>query len=524
MKSIPAAMTWEIFHRDRWSLAAAAVTALALPTIILGALHHEGGFDPEDRSMLILQMVMIQLNGVIFGSALLSATLNMSRLYALPASTASLVAWRLLPAMALMFIQAAAWTTAINAMFHSDWPLWGPALLEAVALAAVIGAFWFVGGSRWVVFAITVVATVLGFWFKSRYGAMFGAPLHSWDNVTATEIFSLFAISAISAGVGYIGLSRSRHGGPPFSLGIAAWLDRMFDRPLSSTKRFASPARAHSWYVWRNGWLMPGIVVAGLVVGIVIWLFASWDPNDLVTGVFVGSRMMLLAAMCGGVSFGNAGNERSLVMSQFLATRPTVSKEMSSITLRLAFLSLLAAWGIWAAAALLAYGIAQVMSDTPPSLVASEFDWRELPALFLGSWIIVGGLVSVSLTGRSRLFIVLLLVGGMGHIALMIIAKFTLSAQAHEIFLRAITFAIGVMFVVGTFVAFAAAWRRREISAPTVWTSLAFVAALVAGATLMFPHRGDVPLATCSLAIGLLTLTVVPLAAAPRALAWNRHR
>jgi hypothetical protein len=38
MRSIPAAMTWELFTRDRWALLSTALGALALPVVLLALL------------------------------------------------------------------------------------------------------------------------------------------------------------------------------------------------------------------------------------------------------------------------------------------------------------------------------------------------------------------------------------------------------------------------------------------------------------------------------------------------------
>lgn len=524
MKSIPVAMTWEILRRDRWTLAAAAIVGLALPTVILAALAQDGVVDPNDRSLLLMHVVMVQLNGVIFGSAVVSVAHNMKRLYTHPASTSTLVAWRLAPAMILMAAETVVWTLVINAIFHLNWPLWGPALVEGVAIAAVIAAFWIAGGSNWVILALTIVAAAIGIWFKSRYGSAFGEPLHAWDRVTPGEVFMLVGMAGVASVAAYLGLRRNRHGAPPFSLGIVAWINRALDRLPSRKVAFSSPLGAQSWYVRRLGWLMPGGVVACASVGFIIWVFTSRDASDLFKGAVVGSRLMLLIAGFGGAVFGNLGNEKDLAMGQFLATRPMYSLDMCRVNLRLAVASLLFAWLIWGAVALLACGIALAMGDALPPLVQGMFDWRELPATFLGSWVIVGGFSSVLLTGRSKLITILIATSTATFTAVMILAKLTLSPQAHATFLSGLMISAGIAFVAGTLLAFVAAWRCGLISGPATWASLAAVTAFIAGAALLFPGRGDVPLAMYSLVIGLLTLTVAPFAAAPLAVVWNRHR
>ena len=56
MRSIPLAMTWEIFAHGRWSLIAGALGANVLPALILTALRHEGTIIPEDPSQLVMHV------------------------------------------------------------------------------------------------------------------------------------------------------------------------------------------------------------------------------------------------------------------------------------------------------------------------------------------------------------------------------------------------------------------------------------------------------------------------------------
>ena len=67
MRSIPVAMTWEMFSRGRWSLIGAALAAMAMPTIVLGALHRVGAFESGDQSQITIHMVMVQISMFVFG-------------------------------------------------------------------------------------------------------------------------------------------------------------------------------------------------------------------------------------------------------------------------------------------------------------------------------------------------------------------------------------------------------------------------------------------------------------------------
>jgi hypothetical protein len=128
------------------------------------------------------------------------------------------------------------------------------------------------------------------------------------------------------------------------------------------------------------------------------------------------------------------------------------------------------------------------------------------------------------LTGRSRVFTRTLTLGGLGYIAVVLLIKFTLSRPAQAFAFGALAFAFGAALVVGAVWAFIAARRRQLIAAPTAWVSLAIVVLLLTCAALLFPDHPPLPAPSYALIIGLLTLTVVPIAASPLAVAWNRHR
>src|SRR5260370_34316839 len=112
MRSIPAALTWELLERGKWNLLGALLTGNALPMLVLAALKHEGAIDPEDNSLITIHVTTLLINATIVGGALFSAMGNPSRLYAFPAPSAVIVAWQLLPAMVCMSLASLVTTLA----------------------------------------------------------------------------------------------------------------------------------------------------------------------------------------------------------------------------------------------------------------------------------------------------------------------------------------------------------------------------------------------------------------------------
>jgi hypothetical protein len=524
MNSIPAALAWETFDRGRWSLPAAALGALAFPVLVLSALSQEGALNPVDHSMLIMHLVMVQMNLLIFGSPLAASAWKMSRLYPYPASSATLITWRLIPIMVATFVETVAWTAALNLLFDLDWPLWGPALLSSVTIAAVLAAAWLSAGSRWIIFALTVLATVLSLWFKSRYGGMFSNPIHHWSNVTPGEIFTMLAATGVVWLIAVTGLARSRRGEPPFSLGVIAWLDRLLDRAPSAARAFRSPAHAQFWYHWRHGWLAPGMAIAFVIAGLVFWLFSNRNPHDLVEGVFGGVAFLMCAAFVGGIALADVSSGRDTITGQFLATRPMTPAAQARIILRAAAASMLLAWAVWAVAAALAYGVCAALGAWPSPLVPKDQDWRQIPAAFVGSWICASNVAAAVLAGRPR-GLVRIIAGVIGaYIVIVFTATFALSSHAQQQLGLTLGVAFGIACLLGTIAAFVAARRRALVDTTTAWAALAVWAALVVAAVLALPATIPAPRTAYIMLVGVLALAVAPLAAAPLALAWNRHR
>ena len=333
MRSIPVAMTWEMLSRGRWSLIGAALAAMALPTIVLGALHRVGAFESGDQSQITIHMVMVQISMFVFAAGVFAAQGAPARLFALPVTTSSLVMWRMLPAMAMVSLETLASTAALNAIFDLNWPLWGPALFVAVAVAAVQAAFWYCEKSAWVPWACGLVALVLGLWYRSRYGATFSKiePTQMWAEVTPFEVLTLLSFAVLSWYIAHAGLARNRRGESPLSLGIIAWLERVIDPAPKVDRRFLSPAEAQSWMEWqRKGGAMPAGVFFGMILGLAFWLIVSRNPEELFLGFVAGGGLLSVLAMFIGMLMGNIGpNDANFEMGHFRATRPMTNTEMA---------------------------------------------------------------------------------------------------------------------------------------------------------------------------------------------------
>ncbi len=525
MRSIPVAMTWEMLKRGRWNLLAFAAVANLLPAFLLTALRHEGLDDPGVPSMLVIYIMLVQLNMLIFGCALFDAQGQPSRLYALPISTASLVAWHMFPAMAVMALESVASTAILNAAFGLGWPLWGPALVAAVGVAAILAVLWSTEKSGWLPIAVGVVGAILGLWFKSRFGPTFSQPTHQWVEVTPIEVFTLLMFAGLSFYAAVIGVARRRCGEPLPSLGIIAFIERVFDPPPEFGPPFSSPLQAQFWSEWRKkGLAIPAVVVFGMFIGLGIWVIFVRELKDLFEGFVAGGAMLTMAGFL-GLFLGNFGsNDTTFEMGHFLATRPVSNTELARTTLKVLARSVLIGWTIWAVPFLILLAVLSANHAVPSVEILRDLGAWYFPATLLGSWTTVSVLAAIAMTGRTQLLAQLICGFLAVFVSLGLFRRFALPVSAQLPFDRGIGITIGVLLLLGTAWSFVAARRRSLIGTPTVGaaaTAWAVLSGLIVLDSTLHPTR---PWIAEMLAVSLAALVVAPLAAAPLALAWNRNR
>jgi hypothetical protein len=527
MRSIPAAMTWESLARSPWGLMAASLAGIGLPAIILTALQLEGPVSGHDSPMPVLHIVFVHINAVLFGSAVYLAQGPVAQLYAYPIRTSAIVAWRWLPAMALMAVQTAANIALLNVIFNLDWPLWGPALAVAVLFAAVEAAMWLTDKSiGWLVVALTVVGFVLGLWFKSRYGPAFSEPQRFWLRVTAAECFTMLAMIAAAYGVAVAAVARNRRGDPPLSLGIVDRLRRLCRPGLLLPPPLPTPVRAQQWFEWRRkGRLMPAAVLLGVVIGLTVWAIFNRNAVDLFFGLLGGGGMLWAIGIIGGLVMGNAGpHDASYAMGHFLATRPITDAQLARITLRTAAQSLLLAWCAWAVPLLIAYLAVLAAGDSPALSSPDTQNGWYLSSTLIGPWIMLGTLTSLGLAGWPKWMLRILCCLGVTCVALMVCAELSLTPGAQSLLRRALLTTLGGLFLLGTAWLYTAAWRRGLLQPRSIWAAGGAWAAGTALLVLDWPLNEEPLLCGYVFFAGLLALAVAPLAAAPLAVSANRHR
>jgi hypothetical protein len=150
--------------------------------------------------------------------------------------------------------------------------------------------------------------------------------------------------------------------------------------------------------------------------------------------------------------------------------------------------------------------------------------WWYFPAIALGAWTLLGLSTTVSFAGHSTLMAKLICGVLAAFFAVSMGSPLLLSPTAQRWFTAALAASLAATMMGGTAWAFVAALRRQFIAWPTLVASLAAWLAAVATLALKWPLVPGQPPLAFALIAGALALAVAPLAAAPLALSWNRHR
>ena len=537
MRSIPIVMTWELLHRGRWSMLLAVLGANLLPLLILTALRFDGPIDPEEPAFVTLQMTLLPCHLFCFAAAILSAQDFTSRAYTLPVPASTLVAWRMIPAMILAALETLLSTVFVNTAFGLNWPLWGPTLLAPVALAMVQATLWYSMNSSLLPVCICFTGTILGLWFKSRWGSVFSLPQHAWTAITPLEVGTMLFFVIASYFVAIAGIRRGRCGDPLWSSGMFDWLQVFNLRlenvgPLMAGKsdsatgnKFRSPAQAQFWFEWRmKGWLLPGIVVFGGLVGVGIWVVFSRDPLKLVEAMIGSGAVLSIVGLMGGLIMGNCGNKDSNVaIGHFLATRPLTNRDLAASILRSVAWSVLISWAIWAISAVSIAGLMAITGTLPQAPVISQWHWWYLPGALLSCWIAASVTASFLMIGRDKQLATFFCASLVCFVGFLLATKL-LDRPTQEWVFSALQVVAGIGF--GLFAAGVMIVARRRLLIESSVVALlgsiwAAVSAIIFVECLRIP---SVTLPITILLIGVAALGVAPFAAAPLAIGWNRHR
>jgi hypothetical protein len=306
---------------------------------------------------------------------------------------------------------------------------------------------------------------------------------------------------------------------------IAIWGDK-------SARAFRSPQAAQFWYEWRTKGRLVLLLVSAAVAGLWIWLTVE-GPNladiDAAIGGLSGTLLFLTPFV--GLYLGSDAGRFD--RRAFAATRPLSDGALAAAVLKNVAAVIGSCSAVWLIGIVVALAIYRVNAG----------DWRQLHhalgwgqlhfareyvapvthlllgvcGYLLGAWTAFGLGASLALT-RSWF----VAVGGGGAAALMV--GFLLSLAQRGLFLLVFP----TVCLAGTLAAFVAAYRLRVISSRMIITcSAIYILLCIVTISVVAQIRGDNnPLDVYNQLIlaGICAVPFAPLAAAPWALSWNRHR
>ena len=551
MRSIAISLTWEFWRRSRWWIFSEIIMMACITTVMYGRIPSIGA-----RTHAKIHYNALFYEFICFTYFILSSQLYRknkrpgfpAHLYLKPTWTWVLVGWQmLLPAVTVALLYLVSVGCA-RILLGITWPILGPMLLLAAAVACTQAIFWSMVGFQVLRFGICLlVLTVLNMWQFTRYGPLQGYANISrltgmWTELTSSELLTMVSCLAAAYIVAVIGVARDRRGDCVGWPGFWKSFGRASDLLRRKQRSFNCPAAAQFWREWHEkDWLLP--VASAICVGGVILLDASGIHNtqDTITA-FVGLFYIALAVpFFAGFVFGQCGRKSKIDV--FKATLPVNNARLSAMILRPGAASLLAAFAIYIAAAALMIGWFFMVGEgetVTQELHSNAFvnDIHEVfgdqNALLLAAvgvviaWVLVGIGASITFAGRPWLvwgfwFVVCTVWPALMTLRMLFLFKLIPFDIASVLF-GVLPWIIGTLCLLGTAWAFFAARRRHLIASITPCLGLGLWLILCISVGYMWLTRSDPELSSIILAMGLLALPVAPLATAPLALAWNRHR
>jgi hypothetical protein len=392
---------------------------------------------------------------------------------------------------------------------------------------AIEAAWWLTEKSPgWLFVAMAIVGAILGLWLKSRYGPAFSDPVHFWENLTAAEVFTMATMAGIAYWVAVVAVSRNRRGEPPLSLGLIDKLTRWLESWPSINARPRTAFEAQCWYQWqRAGWAMPMGALTLIAVFLIVWLVGIRTADDLFVGFLLGGGVMWILGFIGGLLQGNVGpRDDRLEMGHFLATRPISTTELARAILRTAAKSIFVTWLIWAASFLLVCAGLWAFGASSKMFVPPEVNAYFLLGTLFGPWIVAGTFMSLGLTGRPKVLIYLAIALPAVTIVTTVISKLFLTRETQLLLSQSVAVIATSAVIVTALWVFVAARQRRLIEPRTLWAAAAVwvVATLILAFPL--PEETKPQVLGYLLVAAIVGLIVIPFAAVPLALSWNRHR
>jgi hypothetical protein len=475
-----------------------------------------------------------------------------ARLFLLPARTNVLVAWPMLCGVAVTPGVYLAWALLVFRPVGVDLPLGWPALLLAAGVACFQGIAWTLGGypAARVLAAVLVVVVLVAAGVLASGAIPLDPPIAPWLAV----MLPLVVVAAYVVAVA--GVAACRRGDWPRDLGprlrvgrtraagdigsSSRGAARAFRASFASSAPFTSPERAQLWLEWRqHGALMPGYAALVLAI-LVLAAVTGIAPQEF--WPFLGFLAALPAFIASLVGPGLAKSSlwaRDLELSSFAATRPLPDAAIAGARLRVLGLGIVLVWVmVLAVAPCFVYlsGHGHMLTELWETLgrgVEPATLWASASLLGAGwlclPWMVGGAGLSVALTGRTSapwtVFVTSVILVVVGACGLLWLARHPATLPTALRLLPWAEWGVALLVASGSATFFRVALRRGLLGWRSARASVAVAVGLLLLAAFLAwvagPRLGHHLVAA---SVGAVALGLSPLATAPLALAWNRHR
>lgn len=535
------ALLWEWSRFSWWRQLNAQLAVVGIAVIVYGSLAETGPLEP--RSALTLHMVLQWMQVAATGGALLIAAGDARRYYLLPLSNVAIAGALIIPGCVSMGASYVFMATILNQAFHVGWPMMGPTLFVAVFWAGILSMLQISRPCRWCQLSLcSVFVLSMGVWLSRKHG---GGPLLFpnawWREVTTGDLVLLGMIFVGEFGLMIVGIHNERCGMNPSAF---SWSFPFDNEGLCSTdvRRFQSEFAALWWAEWKQkGWLIPSSLVTFTIFLIGGYALRAYDNRDyelLHSGLGYGIGLIPLGLVFGLVLGHSDPTGQRIEISGFRATLPVTNEQFARALLGVEALSLAGTWLVWVTGLGAATSNLYVQQGREPVLdlwsdhgkFTAEMElWGPMFAGFLTvmtlflAWIGCALTTPLVLTGRQWLIVGVLTASiptGLAALALMNRETDRTAAGGTD----RVAAVLGVLAITMTILA--------------VWTARTTRSITLLSAKQTFKYWGllSVTLMACVwlvgwstygwlvLTCGLAGVALSPLATAPLALRWNRHR
>ncbi|WP_254510524.1 hypothetical protein [Anatilimnocola floriformis] len=534
MRSVELALAADYARRGLWIIPVVLLTITALPMWLFAAMRNDGALQPGMREAVVMHVTLTLVMGFGCAIAVYQSHGKLARHFIRPVSSARLVACQMTLGMLTMAAMYAIAAGIIN-IGGAGWPVLGPAMFLAAALACSLAAIWSLEGSTFAQLLGCIATTApLVIWFNRCYGAqIIGDWQRMWRQPTAVDALALGGMSLVAFGVATLGVARARRGDVVDLSAVWRWIDRQFGDVMPMGK-FASPHGAQAWFEWRQKMAaLPALMLGGFFVfACSVWA-AGYMPSDellVISGTMPLIVLIFVMPLIAGLVAGNCSQDSGKPAMRFtLATRPVTDTFIANGILLNCLRSLAMTWAVWLCgwlliAALLYWAGEHVI--VRQAVLPESMSMRHvatIAALSLTiSWTLTSLMASLVAAGRAWLIVALLSLVFAVLLGLSLLNQFMPQREFDSV-LSAVYVMGGTLFLGFTCTVFVLASRLRLI---TAWVWAPCVVLFLMAATFLVTNgvvrAEDGPFVWQG--VGCLSLTFAPLAAMPMAVHYNRHR